>query len=34
MWAVNQAKWEYADAWAKKNGYIFKVITEKDMMLG
>jgi hypothetical protein len=34
MWAVNQAKWEAADAWAKKNGYIFKVITEKDMNLG
>lgn len=33
-WAVNQAKWEAADAWAKKNGYIFKIITEKDMHLG
>ena len=33
MWAVNQAKWEAADNWAKKNGYIFKIITEKDMKL-
>ena len=33
-WAINQAKWQAADAWARKNGYMFKIITEKDMMLG
>lgn len=33
MWAVNQAKWEAANCWANKNGYVFKVITEKDMKL-
>jgi hypothetical protein len=26
--AVNQAKWEAADKFAKKNGWIFKVMTE------
>lgn len=31
QWAVNQAKWEAATQWANKKGYVFKVITEKDM---
>jgi hypothetical protein len=33
QWAVNQAKWDSATKWANKNGYVFKVITEKDMNL-
>lgn len=31
MYAVNQAKWKAATAWAKQNGYEFKIITEKDL---
>jgi hypothetical protein len=30
-WAVNSAKWSAAEAWCKKNGYIFSKITEKDI---
>jgi len=29
----NQDKWEYAKAWAKKNGYIFDIWTEKTLGL-
>ncbi len=29
-WLVNQAKWEYAKAWAKSRGMTFKVLTERD----
>ena len=29
--AINYAKWHSATLWAKKNGMIFRVITEDDM---
>lgn len=29
--AINQAKWEMARAWCKRQGITFRVITEKDM---
>jgi hypothetical protein len=29
--AVNYAKWDAATKWAKRNGLIFRVITEDDM---
>ena len=29
--AVNYAKWHAATLWAKKNGLLFRVITEQDM---
>jgi len=29
--AVNQAKWEAATAWAKKHDYEFIILTEKDL---
>ena len=32
-WSVNQAKWEAAEIWAKENGYIFQIVTEKDFNL-
>ena len=32
-YVVNLSKWEAATQWAKKNGYVFKIITEKDMSL-
>lgn len=28
---VNYAKWEAAQAWCKRNGITFRIITEKDM---
>lgn len=31
--AVNQAKWEAAREYCKKRGYIFKIITEKDLKI-
>jgi len=30
-WAVNQAKWEAARGYAKKNGWKFMVVTERDL---
>lgn len=30
-WAVNQAKWEAAKAWAKKKGWEFTILTEKEL---
>lgn len=30
-WAVNEAKWEYAEAFAKKHGMEFVIMTEKDL---
>lgn len=30
-YAVNKAKWDYADAFCKKRGLIFKIITEKEI---
>jgi hypothetical protein len=33
QWSVNQAKWTSARNWAKKNGYIFQIVTEKDFSL-
>lgn len=32
-WSVNQAKWQSALRWAKQNGYIFQLVTEKDFTL-
>lgn len=32
-WNVNQAKWQAAATWSKKNGYIFQIVTEKDFNL-
>ncbi len=32
-YAINMAKWDAATQWAKKHGYVFKIITEKDMGL-
>jgi hypothetical protein len=31
QYAVNISKWEAAEAWAKKKGYKFVVLTEKDL---
>lgn len=33
QYAVNLAKWDSATQWANKHGYVFKIITEKDMHL-
>ena len=33
MYAVNQAKWEAAKKWASQKGFIFKLITEKELNL-
>lgn len=30
-YAVNCAKWEAAEAYCKKKGWIFKIVTEKDL---
>lgn len=30
-YAINSAKWEAAEEWCKRNGYIFSKITEKDI---
>jgi len=30
-WLVNEAKWNAADAYCKKNGLEFKIITEKEL---
>jgi hypothetical protein len=30
-WARNSAKWEAANSWAKKKGWSFVVLTEKDI---
>lgn len=30
-YAVNRAKWDSAEEWAKKHGYIFTTLTEKDI---
>lgn len=32
-WSVNQAKWDAARIWCDKNGYIFQIVTEKDLNL-
>lgn len=29
--AINKAKWKAANAWCKKNGMTFRVLTERDM---
>lgn len=31
QWAKNQAKWKYASDYAKKNGWEFHILTEKDL---
>lgn len=31
-WAVNNAKWEAAEKWAKSNDCVFSIITEKDII--
>lgn len=33
-YAMNQAKWEAAEAWCKKRGFVFKVLTEKELFNG
>ena len=30
-YAVNQAKWKYAEEFCKDHGWVFKVVTEKDL---
>lgn len=30
-WAVNIAKWKAAEAYCKKNNFIFKILTEKEL---
>ena len=30
-YAINQAKWKAADIFCQRNGYIFKIITEKEL---
>ena len=30
-YAVNQAKWKYADEWAKDRGIEFRILTEKEL---
>lgn len=30
-YAVNTAKWKYAQEWADKNGFLFLILTEKDI---
>lgn len=30
-WNKNQAKWKYADTYAKQKGFEFKILTEKDL---
>lgn len=30
-YAINRAKWDSAEEWCKKHGYIFSTITEKDI---
>jgi len=32
-WLTNSAKWEAAEALCKKNGWTFKILTEKDLGL-
>lgn len=32
-WIVNQAKWFAAEEWSKKNGYEFKILTEKELFI-
>ena len=31
QWATNTAKWKSATAWSKKNGYVFTILTEKEL---
>lgn len=31
MWAVNQKKWEAAEAWSKSHGYKFLILTEDQL---
>lgn len=33
QWATNQAKWESAKKWSRKNGYEFTILTEQDLKL-
>lgn len=30
-WKTNQAKWDAANKWAKSKGYIFLILTEKEL---
>jgi hypothetical protein len=32
-WVTNQAKWEAAEKWAKKKGYKFIILTEKELFI-
>ncbi len=31
-WAVNSAKWKSAEAYCKKRGWVFKILTEKQLI--
>ncbi len=30
-WAINSAKWDAAEAFCKKKGYLFEIMTEKEL---
>lgn len=30
-WAINMAKWKAADTYCKKNNFVFKILTEKEL---
>lgn len=30
-WAVNEAKWKAAEAFCKEKGFLFRIVTEKDL---
>lgn len=30
-YAINRAKWDSAEEWCKKHGYVFSTVTEKDI---
>ena len=32
QYAVNQAKWQAATAWSKTKGYVFLILTERDLV--
>lgn len=32
QYVLNQAKWQAAEAWSKSKGYLFLILTEKDLI--